>query len=118
MTEASKMKMKTTHRPYDILPDGWEIIDPTPIGGSGVITGYTLHIGATRVVHGRESSWEALSTYSLEFDASSDGLLSAIMMMQRWNRTPHGKTIEMGEGWCRRGSADFIENNILWIVRS
>ena len=118
MTEASKAKMRTTHRPNDVLPDGWEIIDPTPIGGNGTITGYELHIGATRVVHGRESSWEAHSTYSLEFDASSDGLLSAIMTMQYWNSVPRGKNVEIGDDWCRRGSASFIENNILWIVRS
>lgn len=118
MTEASKTKMLTTHRPNDVLPEGWEIIDPTPIGGSGAITGYELHIGATRVIHGRESSWEVLSTFTLDFDASSDGLLSAIMTMQYWNRVPRGQTVDMGEGWCRRGSASFIENNILWIVRS
>lgn len=118
MTEASKMKMLTTHRPNDMLPEGWEIIDPTPIDGNGAITGYVLHIGATRVVHGRESSWEALSTFRVDFDASSDGLLSAIMAMQYWNSVPHGENVELGDGWCRRGSTNFIENNILWIVRS
>lgn len=117
MTEASIAKMKTSHRPNDVLPDGWEIIDPTPIGGSGEITGYELHIGACRVVHGRESNWEVHQTHCLWYEASSDGLLSAILAMHHWNGVRRGSEVNMGEGWIRRGSHSFIENNILWIVR-